>query len=251
MRISHMADIYLRRRITREFSKKRIAVFDGERLARAYDALILIAPHIRCLAEGENLAILQLINLHIYPGKLPRVARHTDRQDTVGIERHKLVWRGRKSTPLRDRQIGFRQHVIMADEVIDMQAQDKVPCIRLPHIDTPVIRIPIHITRCTCHWPIRNTASRLLAERVRPHTAVLRNIEEIQPCIIGLVADVEFIIFNLDLVRLRFYLFRSCAVMRAQVVQKLVDSRNLCHILECEIIERVAADAVIKHVLFR
>ena len=132
-----------------------------------------------------------------------------------------------------------------------MQTQNKVPCIRPPHIDTPVIRIPVHITRCiTCHWPIRNTASRLLAERVRPHTAVLRNIEEIQPCIIGLVADVEFIIFNLDLVRFRLYLFRAIRVMRSEIVQELVDSWNFCHVFQSKIIDMVAAKTKIYNIFF-
>ena len=64
--------------IAREFSQKRIAVFDGERLARADDAFILIAPHIRRRAESEYLSILQLVDLHVNPGKLPRVARYID-----------------------------------------------------------------------------------------------------------------------------------------------------------------------------
>ena len=179
---------------------------------------------------------MQLVDLHVNPGKLPRVARHIDRQDTIGIKRHQLVWRGRKSTRLRDRQIRFCQHVIMADEVIDMQTQNKVPCIRLPHIHAAVIRIPVHITRRIADlWAARDTASRLSAERVRPHAAVLRDVEKVQPRIVGLVADIELVILYLDLVRLRFYLFRAVRVMRSEIVQELVDSRDLSHIFQSKV----------------
>ena len=124
----------------------------------------------------------------------------------------------------------------MADEVIDMQAQDKVPCIRLPHIHAAVIRVPVHITRRIADlWAARDIARRLLAKRVRPHTAVFRSIKKIQPCVIGFVTDVEFIIFNLDLVRFRLNLLRTYRVMRPDVIQELVDSRDLSHIFQSKV----------------
>ena len=192
---------------------------------------------------------MQLVDLHINPGKLPRVARHIDGQDTIGIEWHKLIWCGRQRSRFGDRQIGFRQHVIMADEVIDMQAQDKVPCIRLPHIDTTIIRVPVHITRRIADLrAARDIARRLLAKRVRTHTAVLRSIKKIQPRVIGFVTDVEFIIFNLDLIRLRLNLLRAYRIMRPDVIQELVDSRNLGHIFQSKVIERIPADTIIQYI---
>ena len=58
MRIRHMADIHLRRRIARELGKQVAAILERQCLARAYDALILIAPDVRRRAECKHLTIL-------------------------------------------------------------------------------------------------------------------------------------------------------------------------------------------------
>lgn len=128
------------------------------------------------------------------------------------------------------------QHIIMADEVIDMQAQDKVPCIRLPHIHAAIIRVPVHITRRIADlWAARDTASRLLAKSIRSHTRVLCGVKKIQPRVISFVTDVEFIIFNLDLIRLRLNLLRAYRVMRPDVIQELIDSWDLSHIFQSKV----------------